>query len=282
MIRIVAIVSVLLASSAAAQLAPPERLVTQGALDIATSVELAPVLTELAAAFSASHPGMGISIRPVGSNVAMALFYVGKADLAVIGRTATDQEAKAFEWIYRRPATAVPLFAGSASRPGHSPDLAVIVSNSSRLQSITMGELAARFLPGGTDRVIMPDSESGTGRFLRHVVLGDANQLDWSRITEVAEADHRHPEEMAERIAALVAIDPHAIGLADARPRSGVRAIPVIGGEVLLTRTVLAYSDKPQRPEVQQFLAFIRSDAARPIIAASPYRALTSPAATAP
>ena len=280
------IAALLLALSAAtavlAQLPPPARRAAPGLVEVATSRELAPLLVQLAAAYRQQHPGITISIAARGSNVAMALLITAQADLAVIGRGASEQEAKGFEWIYHSPPAAQPLFAGSESRPGHSPRVAVLVSTNSPLRSITLAQLAAHFLPGGSGRIFMPDAESGTGRFFRHSVLADANQLDWDRITEFAETDHSRPGDVARKIAAEVARDPATIGIADATPRRGVRAIPVTDAGDTLQRNVLAYFGHPARAEAAGFIRFIRSSQAALIIAASPYTAIKSPPATAP
>lgn len=274
--------AILAASPVRAQIAPPVRHADPGVVDAATSAELAPLLRQLGDAYARAHPGFRLRLAPRGSNVAMALLTTAQADLAVIGREAGDQEAKGFEWVYPYPPTARPLLDGAAALPGHSPRIAAIVADASPLRSITMAELAARFRVGGTGRIAMPDIESGTGRFFRHVVLADANQLDWDRISEFTETDHARPGMVADRIAALVARDPGSIGIADAAPRKGVREIPVTDAGDRLGRQVMLYMGRLPRAEVAGFIQFIDSDAARAIIAVSPYRPLRNRPATAP
>lgn len=273
--KALAIVFALLATSpATSQIAPPERHAQAGTVEVATSAELAPILEKLAAVFAAQNPGLSVQIKPMGSNVAMATLYTGQVDLGIIGRRIADQEAKGFEWIYLKPPVGVEVFRGSANLPGRSPSLAVVVSEKSSVQSLTMAELAARFQPGMTGRIYMPDSESGTGRFFRETVLAGANQLDWARVVEIEEIDHRRPEQVSIDIAKRVAQDRDAIGISDATPRPGVRVVPVSDAGDRFERKIYAYAHPAKRKEAESFLAFLRSAAAQAIIATGPFRPL--------
>lgn len=264
----------LTANLGAAQVAPPERQGQTGIVEVATSAELAPVLEGLGRAFAAQNPGLSVKVKAMGSNVAMATLYTGQADLGIIGRRIADQEAKGFEWIYLKPPVGVEVFRGSANLPGRSPSLAVVVSEKSSVQSLTMAELAARFQPGMTGRIYMPDSESGTGRFFRETVLAGANQLDWARVVEIEEIDHRRPEQVNIDIVKRVAQDSDAIGISDATPRPGVRVVPVSDAGDRFERKIYAYAHPEKRKEVLSFLAFVISAEAQAIIAASSYRPL--------
>jgi len=274
--RLAAILAATLMSTSAAQaqIAPPERQAPAGVIDVATSAELKPIVERLGQAFAARKTGVSVRVKPMGSNVAMASLYAGQVDLSIIGRRIADQEAKGFEWIYLKPPIGVEVFRGSAYSPGHSPTITLIVSKKSSLRSITMQELAARFHPGAKGRIYMPDAESGTGRFFREKVLGGANQLDWMRVFEISETDHRNPGQVNDDIAKKVARDPQSLGISDASPRPGVRAVPIVDAGNSLERAVYAYPHPAKRNEAEQFLLFLRSPEAQSLISASPYRPL--------
>ena len=63
--------------------------------------------------FRAKHPEERIVLHMTGSDTGMAGLYTGEADLAVLGRPATDSELQAFEWVFRRPPTCIEIAAGS-------------------------------------------------------------------------------------------------------------------------------------------------------------------------
>lgn len=269
-----AVLALLTASPVSAQIAPPVRNVESGVLEIATSAELAPVLEKVGAAFTRQKPGTRVRIASVGSNVAFSRLTTARADIAITGRAIADQEAKGFEWVYLVPPAGVPVFRGSEREPGHSPRIAVIVAKGSPIRSLTIADLSRRFLPGGEGRIVMPDAESGTGRYFRQKVLGGANQLDWARITEIEETDHRRPGAVADGIARMVARDPAAIGIADGTLRPGVRVVPVSDAARLFDRQVLAYAHPSDRAEAAAFLAYLKSAQGQAVVAESPYRPL--------
>jgi len=268
-----------------AGIAPPVR---QGPVVVATSPALAPVVRQLAARFAREPGGTTISVIAPGSDVAMAHLTTGKADLAVIGRPAFEQEAKAFEWVYQVPVKAHPLFAGTTARPGLSAPLAFRVNAANPLRAVTQEQLQTAFaqgdpgltwdrlgvgtgLSGKTIRLVMPDSESGTGRFLRARVLADQVQFPWSRVTEVSVSGPR-ADQFGARIAAAVARDPQALGVGDPLPVKGTRVLAVVvEGKAYLPgqagypygRTIMAYDAPSPRPEIGAFVRFLGSPAAR-------------------
>jgi phosphate transport system substrate-binding protein len=65
----------------------------------------------LAERFRASHPEERIALHMTGSDTGMAGLYTGEADLALMGRPATDSELQAFEWVFRRPPTCIEIAA---------------------------------------------------------------------------------------------------------------------------------------------------------------------------
>jgi phosphate transport system substrate-binding protein len=289
-----------LAAPAAAQIAPPER--GGASLEIATTAQLAPTLNAIAAAYRIAHPGAVIRINAVGSDVAMARLSTGRADIAVIGRDASDPELKAYEWVFRRPAAAIPMMLGSIATPGSSPALAVRVNSRNPLREISLPQLAAAFRIGGpppnwglvgaagplssrTITLVTPDIEGGTGQYLRKALLANATQLDWARTREVTEPllPQGHVDRFGATIADAVAADPGALGIGDATPRAGTRIVAIVDagrrslpGDAAypLDRRVIAYTSDRQSIAVGAWLAFVRGDRARAIIARGPYRPL--------
>lgn len=285
----------LIATPVAAQVAPPER--SGSMVEVATTAQLAPTLTAIASAYREAHPGAAIHLAVVGGDVAMAWLYTGRADVAVIGREATDPEAKAYEWVFRHPPAATPIMRGSVAVPGRSPALAARVNAENPVKSITLAQLASAFRMGGAPtwrllgatgalaekpiRLIVPDAESGAGRYLRRSVLADATQFDWDRVQEVSEPilPAGHDDRFGEAIAQAVAADPAALGIGDAAPFAGTRVLAVEGRlpddpDYPLDRRVNAYADPRPRAVVADWLAFAAGDAAQAIVARGPYRAL--------
>ncbi|HEV7139097.1 MAG TPA: substrate-binding domain-containing protein [Steroidobacteraceae bacterium] len=75
--------------------------------------------------FRASHPKVRVAWHLTGSDVGMAGLYTGEADVALLGRPATDSELQAFEWVFRRPPTCIEMAAPGMGVPrkatrGHS------------------------------------------------------------------------------------------------------------------------------------------------------------------
>jgi phosphate transport system substrate-binding protein len=64
---------------------------------------------EWAKRFRASHPEDRIALHMTGSDTGIAGLYTGEADVALLGRAATDSELQAFEWVFRRPPTCVDI-----------------------------------------------------------------------------------------------------------------------------------------------------------------------------
>ncbi len=165
------------------------------------------ILREWSAGFMRDHPAVRVEAVCDGSDVAMAALATGQADIALMGREAAAQEVKAFEWIFRYRPACIEVLTGSAGQPGRSPALAFYVHPDNPLAQLTLAQVDAIFSAerrrGGPVailtwgdlglkgegasqpiRLCAPDTESGTGRFFRSVVLQDSRKLHWDRITE--------------------------------------------------------------------------------------------------
>ena len=63
-----------------------------------------------------------------GSDTGMAGLYTGEADIALLGRVATDSELQAFEWVFRRPPACTEIAARGIDTPGKTPASALSMS----------------------------------------------------------------------------------------------------------------------------------------------------------
>ncbi|MDE2050464.1 MAG: hypothetical protein KGJ72_05545 [Gammaproteobacteria bacterium] len=70
--------------------------------------------------FRTSHPSDRIVLHMTGSDTGMAGLYTGEADMALLGRPATDSELQAFEWVFRRPPSCIEIAAHDIGMPGEA------------------------------------------------------------------------------------------------------------------------------------------------------------------
>lgn len=303
---------------------PPE---AAGVIRVWGTAELRPLLERWQAGFKQSHPAAHFETRMTGSDAGLPGLYTRSADIALLGREATAAEVKAFEWIFRYKPTAVEVATGSLGVPGRSPALVVLVHRDNPLAKLTLAQLDAAFgserLRGAPanirtwgqlglagvwrDRPIhlyAPDTEEGTGRCFRSVVLNDSRMLDWEHLREFADTKgtpNRH--DAGRKILDALAGDPLGLAVAGAGtndPRVKAVAVAAMADgpfvaptrESVATRTyplarpVFAYvnraPDVPLAPKVQDFLSFILSAEGQRMVAAdSTYLPLTAAGAGA-
>jgi phosphate transport system substrate-binding protein len=159
--------------------------------------------------FSRSHRGVTIVATPIGTDVAMAGLYTGRADIALMGREPTASEVQAFEWIFQSKPARIEIMNGSLAVPEKSPTLVVFVHRDNPLSRLTLAQLDAIFgheHRRGLDPIVTwgqlglrgdwaaraialygPDATSGTGVFFRHAVLNDSRTLNWDRMREFSD-----------------------------------------------------------------------------------------------
>ena len=300
-VKAIVIAAGLLASQAGDHLPPAQRR-DADALVVATTAQLFPLLQKTAIELQRERPGLKVSILSVGSDVAMAELYTRRADLAIIGRAATDPEIKAFQWIYQYPPQSWPVLRGSPGMPGHSPSIRLLVNASNPVRRLSVQQLERAYrgerplrwrdlgVAGEIGRrpvhPIMPDSEQGTGRFIRDALFQGSTLFAWQRVEEIAEPMHRGGKDDAigGRIAAAVARDRQALALVPGNPIAGTRAVPLICASIkaasqcdkngALERSIYAYSDQRLRPEARAFLIILSSGGDQPRIDPAPYRLL--------
>ena len=281
-----------------AALPPPADTGLPDSIRVWGTAELRPLLERWQAAFQKTHPTARFESRMTGSDVGLPGLYTRRADIALLGRVATDAEVKAFEWIYRVKPTAIEVATGSLGTPGRSPALVVYVHRDNPLASLTLAQLDAAFgaehLRGAPanirtwgalgltgewrDRPVhlyAPDTEEGTGRFFRSVVLNDSRMLDWEHLREFADTKASPPAHDAGRkILDALAADPLGLAVAgasisDARVKPLAIAGVAPSRETLiariypLARPIFAYVNRapnsPLEPKVREFLAYVLS-----------------------
>lgn len=267
-------------------------------LRIAGSSEMRPLVEAWRKIILQRHPTWRIELQLQGSDVAMAALYSQRADLALLGREATAAEVKAFEWIYRYRPTAVEIATGSLGAAGRSPALVVLVHRENPLSSLTLTQLDAVFsherLRGAPAavrvwgdlglegewrdqpiRLYAPDTESGTGRFFRAVVLKDSRLLAWDNFREFADSTGRPPQhDAAVKMIGALAEDRFGLAVAGANPATlGAKALALDGvmptrdnlvaRRYPLARPIFAYANRapnaPLSPKVSVFLRGVLS-----------------------
>jgi phosphate transport system substrate-binding protein len=295
------IAAALLTNASAGNL-PPQRQMSANQLVVATTAQLAPLLRKVTTELDRQRPGLKVSILSVGSDVAMAELYTRRADLAIIGRAASDPEIKAFQWIFQYPPQVLPVLRGSLTAPGHSPAVRVLVNASNPIRSISTAQLQLAFRgkgpvhwsdlgatgPLGRRLVhpIMPDAEQGTGRFIRGVLFGDATLFAWERVREITEPLHRDgaDDAIGKRLADAVAVDPQALALVPGAALPRTRTVPLkctstqppqpCESSGTLGRTVYAYSDPTLSQDARLFLAILVKAGDQRVVEPLPYRHL--------
>ncbi|MEZ5532147.1 MAG: substrate-binding domain-containing protein [Steroidobacteraceae bacterium] len=235
---VIALLLALAVVDATAAIDPPDASLRPGVLRVAAHSALRDLLDAWADAYAKRAAGEHIEAAPVGSDVAMAALYTACADIAVLGRGATDSEIKAFEWIYRYKPMRIEIGTGSVATAGSSPALAVLVHKDNPLTSITLAQLDAAF---GSERrrggapvlrwgqlglrgalaeqpieLYAPDAESGTGRFFRNVVLLDSNRMNWDTLTEYAPERTGRAQSGSKQVVEALADNPRGLAVADA------------------------------------------------------------------
>ncbi len=289
---------------------PPE---AEGVIRVWGTAELQPLLERWQAGYRRTHPASRFETRLTGSDVGLPGLYTRRADIALLGREATVAEVKAFEWIFRYKPAAVEVATGSFGAPGRSPALVVLVHRDNPLAKITLAQLDAAFgserLRGAPanlrtwgqlgltgewrDRPIhlfAPDTEEGTGRFFRSVVLHDSRMLAWERLREFADTKGTPSKHDAgQKVIDALANDPLGLavagaGLDDVQVKPVAVAVAADGPFVVpsrasvaaraypFARPVFAYVNRapgaPLAPKVRDFFSFILSAEGQQLVAA--------------
>jgi phosphate transport system substrate-binding protein len=191
--------------AAAGEPAPTE----SGTIRVWSNEAMRAVVVRWQQGFSRHHRGVTVVDTPIGTDVAMAGLYTGRADVALMGREATASEVQAFEWIFRAKPARVEIMNGSLAAPEKSPALVVFVHPDNPLSKLTLAQLDAIFgheHRRGLDPIVTwgqlglrgdwaarpidlygPDATSGSGVFFRHAVLGDSRNLNWDRMREFSD-----------------------------------------------------------------------------------------------
>ncbi len=277
-----------------------------GILRVAGNPEMTGVVARWAAAFQQEHPGVRIETHLTGSDTGMAALYTGMTDIALLGRAPTPSEIQAFEWIHRYKPAQIEIMTGSLDLAGKSPALVLFVHRDNPLARLTLAQLDAifgtahRFVPADirtwgqlgltgdwADKPIhlyVPDAMSGTGRFFRHVVLGDSRMMNWGQLAEFSDTavPLGRAHDAGRQIVAALAQDRYGLAVASLGfATDRVRAVPVsvaatretvTARQYPLSRAVIAcYNRKPGAapdPLVREFLRYILGPAGQPAVTA--------------
>jgi phosphate transport system substrate-binding protein len=295
---------------------PPYQARTEigGVIRVSGNPEMMPLLARWEAGFRRLHPQVRFESQLMGSDVGMAGLYTGKADIALLGRVAGASEVKAFEWIYRYKPDRVEIANGGMSA-GHSPALVAYVHRDNPLVRLTLTQLDALFsaerLRGGpialrtwgdlgltgawANRPIHLysfDTESGSGRFFREVVLKDSRKLHWERLTEFQDSWPLRPQlhDAGKKMLEALARDRYGLAVAGGPAGPGVKAVALAAGDdseavtatrknlvsrgYPLGRPVFAYFNR--RPDsaldapVAEFLRYVLSEQGQQLVATGP------------
>jgi phosphate transport system substrate-binding protein len=226
-----------LAAADGLSIPPPPHEPPPGVIRIWGNAQMELLVRDWVDGFTKLHPNVRVELHLTGSDVAMAGLYTGKADIALLGREATEPEAKAFEWIYRYAPTKLELMTGSLDKAGRSPALVVFVHKDNPLEQLSLPQLDAIFgeehrtspanirdwaqlgltdgWAGHAINLYAPDAESGTGRFFREHVLGGSTKMNWDHLLEFAEPvkPGAHVDDFGRRIVGALARDRYGIAL---------------------------------------------------------------------
>ncbi len=302
--------TLILASSARA-VVPAEPGAVPGVVRVWASAPMHEVVDRWSAGLRHEHPHLRIETAFPGTDVALAGLGTGKCDVALLGREATPTEIKAFEWPFHYKPTRVEVMTGGLDQPGASSALAVFVHADNPLSALTLAQLdaiiGAERLRGAPAElriwgdlgvsgaqashritVYLIDTETGTGRYFRAVVLNGSRMLNWDRIQEFTESASTRDADA--KILAALARDPDGLAVASYVDRmpSGLKAIPLIAADgqpataldgksvaahtYPLTRTVIAYVNRPPNqslsPDTRAFLDYVLSAAGQQDVAA--------------
>jgi phosphate transport system substrate-binding protein len=258
-----------------------------------------PLMLRWEGGFRKIQPHVQLLLQMNGSDVGMAALYTGKADLALLGREGTENEIKAFEWIYGYKPLALRVVRGSLDRTGHSPALAVCVHKDNPLSQLDMEQLAAIFEHKPTSgqppivawgqlglrgewtsqsiHLYVDDTESGTGIFFRHAALHDSRALNWKHLSEFKSRAQILAALARDRYGlAVTSLPQHRREVRDGRDLRSLRLrvgvgtpfaatrVNVIAGNYPLGRDGYAYLNripgKPVDASVLEFLQYVLSE----------------------
>jgi len=294
---------VLMAIRAPSHASPPVRPTngtTPKVLRLAGNPQLQILLNKWLAGFRKVHPDVRIQTHLSGSDTGMAALYTGKADIALLGRDPTASEIQAFEWIFGYKPAQVEVATGSADQPGRSPALVLFVHRGNPLHQLSLTQLDAIFGAGHRlsnvnirtwgqlgltgewknqfINLYMPDAMSGSGRFFRHVVMGDSALMDWAHLTEFHDSalTGAGANDAGHKVVAALAKDRYGLAIASLGDSNDLirqiavkqkyNAIPVPADrdsvffrKYPLSRSVIAcYNQSPGAPVNQAVAEFLK------------------------
>jgi phosphate transport system substrate-binding protein len=271
--------------------------------------------------FRRVQPAARLELHLFGTATAMPSIYFRTGDIGLLGRESNVTDNDGFLHVTQYRPLRLELMQGSWQSPEQSPAIAVLVPRANPLTQLTLAQLsalvgwsafserasAAPSTPAQRvgDNALHPPAtwsmlglggpwatrpihiyccptNSGTGLFLAHVLLGDSRKWNWPAIREFS--DRELPDGTVvtadEQIVAALARDPDGIGLASlhfatdqvkpvalARHPDGPFVLPTLvavrSRDYALSRRTYAFVNQPPGaaldPSVREFLRYALS-----------------------
>lgn len=245
----------LLILAACAPPAPPAPVT----LRVTGSSSMAPLLRDLAAAYSHSRPHVRIEVHGGDMVTGLEELRAGQADLAAVS------------WQPAEPP------AGLHSVPIGRDAIAVIVHPRNAMPGLTLLQLRALYRgevldwrdlggPEGEPIIISREDGSGTRAAFEAIVMG-SDRVTLNALVmpgHAAVADYVASHRLAIGYVSMAALDARvrALPIEDARPT----AEDVRSGAYHLSRSLYLYTLSPPTPAAQEFLAFVLSPAGQTIV----------------
>lgn len=206
-------------------------------------------------AFRRTHPEVTFQDTLLGSGSGMAGIITGTSELSLMGRRATANEIKGFEWVFRYKPLGIEVMTGGLRGEGKSAALAVFVSASNPIRQITMAQLADILdcpsnesvtptwaLAGITGsraarpvHAYIPAMSTNTGAFLREAVPGGGDCWNWRIVKEFGDVcpqcDGNEAASQAnsgQQIVAALKSDPDGIAISTLdHAAPGIKTLPI-------------------------------------------------------
>lgn len=217
--------------------------------------EMRSIMAAWQQAFRRAHPEVTFQNTLLGSGSGMAGIITGTSDLSLMGRRATVNEIKGFEWVFRYKPLGIEVMTGGLQGEGKSAALAVFVSASNPIRQITMAQLADILDCPSNDNITpiwalagvtgphavhtvhayIPAMSTNTGAFLQAAVQGDGDCWNWNIVKEFSDVCPQCDRNGAasqtnagQQIVAALKSDPDGLAISTLdHAAPGIKTLPV-------------------------------------------------------
>lgn len=262
-----AILTVVAALLAAADTVPAY-LTDDGRVRIVGYNDMQPMLAAITREVAARHPGLRFDLDLKSTRSAPAAFIAGASLLAPMGAELAAADRTAFRAAWGGDPVAVRIAHDSIDPAALSSPSAVLVSSAAPIRSITLTQLRRLFAPRAGEAAITRWGELGAKGSIRrdrplHAVTlaGDTaiGGLTLRRFEATAFRDGVVAKRQSRDVAAMVATDPDAVGLANLNfARGPVRALTLIDDAGVAHRAVRAEVRSGRYPLDRFLLIYVR------------------------